>query len=194
MLWRLVARLLLKACVPLLAVAGVLSYGVYLRGGDPGALWKSMAERSLGQFDKLFAGVQNDTSRAVGAISRSAAGMAGDEEAAGLTEVFTWKDADGVTHYSTARPNGVSAGTISVDPNVNVLTPVRAPVSQAAAVQAGRVGSQSDVTGEVDGRLPGVAGQVLATREPAQASRDSADQLPGMDPAQLLRMLQAAEK
>jgi len=44
MLWRIVGKLLFKATVPLLLVLGVLSYGHYLRGGDPGALWKGVAD------------------------------------------------------------------------------------------------------------------------------------------------------
>ncbi|MGQ7847871.1 DUF4124 domain-containing protein [Granulosicoccus sp. 3-233] len=193
MLWRLVAKILLKACVPLLAIAGVLSYGVYLRGGDPAALWQSVAARSLDQFDKLFAGVRDDASRAAGAIGRSAAGVATASEAEGRTTVFTWKDADGVTHYSTVRPQGVAAGTVSVDPNVNVLAPVR-PAVPEPAIESASSTSREAVTEDSAATLPGVAGQVLATREPAQSSRDNADQPSGLDPAQLLRMLQAAEK
>ncbi len=193
MLWRLVARILFKACVPLVAIAGVLTYGVYLRGGDPAALWGSVAERGLAQFDKVFAGVQGDASRAADAIGRSAASMARTPDPAGRTTVFTWQDADGLTHYSTERPEGVMAGTVSVDPNVNVLAPVRAPEPEPSAAVAASDMAEGAIS-EPDGRLPGVAGQVLATREPAQASRDNADQGAALDPAQLLRMLQSADR
>jgi len=193
MLWRLVARILFKASVPLLAIAGVLTYGVYLRGGDPAALWGSVAERGLAQFDKLFAGVQDDASRAADAIGRSAAGLSSSPDSAGRTTVFTWQDADGLTHYSTERPDGVMAGTVSVDPNVNVLAPVRAPEPEPSAAVAS-TGTSEGVVSTPGGELPGVAGQVLATREPAQASRDGADPGAGLDPAQLLRMLQSADR
>lgn len=189
----MVVKILFKISLPLVAIAGVLTYGVYLRGGDPGALWNSVAQRGLGQFDKLFAGVQTDTSRAVGALANSATAMTGSVEPGGRTQVFTWKDASGITHYSTSQPEGIVAGTISVDPNVNVLAPVRAPEPES-----GTGALRTAVPGEQGGELPGVAGQVLATREPAQAARENADLstsdgLPGVDPAQLLRMLQAAE-
>lgn len=207
MLWRLVARLLFKACLPLVAIAGVLTYGVYLRGGDPGALWSSVAERSLGQFDRLFAGVQEDTSRAAGAIARSATSMVGSGEGggarsgarSGLTEVFTWKDVNGITHYSNSPPEGVASGTVArtvrVDPNTNVLAPVRAPATAMAERRDGNALGDEAQTGDSDGPLPGVAGQVLATRQPAGANPDAKadkDALPGVDPAQLLRMLQSA--
>lgn len=188
MLWRLVARLLFKACVPLVAIAGVLTYGVYLRGGDPSAMWSSVVERGLGQFDKLFANVQDDTSRAVGAITRGVNSVAAEHQAGALTQVFTWKDDDGVTHYSTSLPDGVVAGTVMVDPNVNVLAPVRAPVSLSTGDSPGEASTEDSAE-----RLPGVAGQVLATRQPAPADNRTGDALPGVDPTQLLRMLQSAE-
>lgn len=191
MLWRLVAKLLFKACLPLVAIAGVLTYGVYLRGGDPAALWKSVAGRGLSQFDAMIAGVKGDTSRAVDSIAGGVDSLATDRQGDGLTAVFTWQDADGVTHYSSSRPTGVEAGTVTVDPNTNVLAPVRAPQVE----QDTGNGSVPGTATELDGQLPGVAGQVLATRKPERSSPGDGDgALPGVDPAQLLRMLQSAEQ
>jgi len=42
---KLVLKLLFKACLPLVAVAGILSYGLYLKGGDPMKMWSSVASR-----------------------------------------------------------------------------------------------------------------------------------------------------
>lgn len=217
MLWRLVAKLMLKAMVPLIAVAGVFSYGIYMRGGDPGLMWKNLASGSVDRAAGMLSGARNDASRAVGSLSSKASG---DSEAGKLesTEVFTWQDADGVTHYSTTAPASVTAQLVTVDPNVNVVAPVKAPVmlqtekerrqtnqSSASvpvvnqrgggltATQSGgrRSGGNSDsaafaeVENELGGTLPGVAGQILSGQ-----SGDGAGQ--GMDPSQLIRMLQSA--
>jgi len=178
MLLRLVGKLLLKATVPLVAVAGVLSYGSYLRGGDPAALWRGAADSSLAQVQKVFAGLKSDASQAAGAVSSTTqgltAGLTGSDHNGsddGLATVFTWQDAQGVKHYSTVKPDHVRASTVTVDPNVNVLAPVR---RQPTARQPG--------TAEVGGSLPGVAGQVLSTSSGGDAA--------ALDPAQLIRMLQ----
>ena len=191
MLWQLMAKLMFKACVPLILLAGVLTYGFYLRGGDPGALWKGIAGKASDQVASLFSNMGDDASRAASAVSRSAASATGTATENGLTRVYTWKDASGVTHYSSAEPAGVSATFVSVDPNVNVLAPVTsAPRTREAA-------SGDDADSESAGRLPGVAGQVLSTRSDRQGGGDevtSSSSGVKLDPAQLLRMLQSAEK
>ena len=147
MLWRLVAKLMFKACVPLILLAGVLTYGSYLRGGDPGALWKGIAGRASDQVASLFSGMGDDASRAAGALSRGAAAATATRTENGLTQVYTWKDASVVTHYSSAEPAGVSATSVSVDPNVNVLAPI------SASPQANGPDSGHETTGEPDQRL-----------------------------------------
>lgn len=191
MLWRLVAGLLFKACLPLIAVAGVLTYGSYLRGGDPGALWKSVAGRGADQISSLYSGVREDASRAAATFSRQATDTTDTSSGGGgLIEVYTWVDADGVTHYSSSSPTGIDAVTLSVDPNVNVLAPVHAP--ESSAPDTASADASSELADEFGGRLPGVAGQVLSGREPQ--SRPAGDPEPGaaVDPSQLLRMLQSA--
>lgn len=212
MLWRLIVRLLFKASLPLVAVAGVFTYGVYLKGGDPAALWQGIGARGLAQVEGLIAGVRQDTSDAMSSAGRVAtdalqgrrSATAAAQDGSGLTEVFTWKDAQGVTHYSTSKPEGIAAGTVSVDPNVNVLAPFADPSSDrqhddhAADRQSGRVRKTS--SGSLDEEpLPGVAGQVLATRRggsnaQAEAGGQSQEGLADIDPTQLLRMLQQGER
>ncbi|ASJ70464.1 DUF4124 domain-containing protein [Granulosicoccus antarcticus] len=191
MLWRILAKLLFKVSVPLVLLAGMLSYGHYLRGGDPGALWQGIAGRASDQVASLFSGVRNDASKVTGVLTRGVSQVSGIEGQEGLTQVYMWKDAAGVTHYSTAEPAGVIAKIISVDPNVNVLAPVRAPV--ASTRQVG--GVEPGDTGEPSGQMPGVAGQVLSTRGHDQGG-DTEGSTTGadIDPAQLLRMIQAAQK
>lgn len=196
MLWRLIAKLTFKACVPLILLAGVLTYGVYLRGGDPGALWKGIAGRASDQAVSLFSNMGDDASRAASALGRGAAAATGTGSRSGagtqngLTRVYTWKDASGVTHYSSAEPEGVRATSVSVDPNVNVLAPVKAPRVEVTDTHEAAEGESAE-------RLPGVAGHVLSTRSDRQADGNGAgDSSSGaaLDPAQLLRMLQSTQE
>ncbi len=83
MLWRLIAKLMFKACVPLILIAGVLTYGFYLRGGDPGALWKGIAGRASDQVVNLFSGMGDDASRAASALGRGAAAATGSGTGSG---------------------------------------------------------------------------------------------------------------
>ncbi|MFK7852837.1 MAG: DUF4124 domain-containing protein [Granulosicoccus sp.] len=223
MLWRLVAKLSFKAMVPLIAVAGVFTYGVYMRGGDPAAMWKSIASGSVERAVAVFSGVQNDASRAVGTLSSAASAENGSGKLE-RTQVFTWQDADGVTHYSTSAPEHVSAQTMTVNPNVNVVAPVRAPViarrdtnergsgqssgedesfqpagnsdNTEASSRQRRSGRQSDqskadseaiaeVKKELGGTLPGVAGQFRSGESDSGGGS-------GIDPSQLMRMLQSS--
>lgn len=142
MLWRLVARLLLKATVPFIAIAGVLTYGVYMRGGDPAAMWTSIAGKSGSQITALISGVKNDATQAASTLTQQVgSGTEGENAVTARTEVYTWKDAQGVTHYSTSAPTDADARTVSVNPNVNVLAPVRAPVRIS---QGGRKGDTTN--------------------------------------------------
>ncbi len=195
MLWRLVAKLLLKATVPLIAIAGLFTYGVYTRGGDPAALWTNIASRGVSQFTALISGVQNDSRQVVNALSDTV-GQPIVGDSASHTSVFTWQDADGVTHYSTSAPEGIEAQALSINPDVNVLAPVPAPsvapksasgqIRQGSAQQTRE--SSAQVAQELGGTLPGVAGQVLSNSSDVRAESSGS----AMDPQQLLKMLQSA--
>ena len=50
MVWRILGKLLFKALASLVLVLGVLSYGHYLRGGDPGFLWKISPAPALSEL------------------------------------------------------------------------------------------------------------------------------------------------
>lgn len=219
MLLRMVGKLLFKAALPLVAVAGVLTYGVYMRGGDPGALWKGALAGTVSQASTLVSGLKNDATRAAGALSMPGDVSSGAQSSSGgeLTTVFTWQDAQGVTHYSSTEPVHLQASTVTVDPDVNVLAPVRAPqqarqsesdpdeldgagqrVSTSSLAGNGESGARQhtarsgagsqqsnadiqEVTEQLGGTLPGVAGQVLSTRGEGGGA---------LDPSQLIRMLQ----
>ena len=137
MFWRMLGKLLFKTIASLALVLGVLGYGYYLRGGDPAALWKNIAgegaSRIVGVLNGPLDGLKRGAGASVAAL-RSGVGGAGDDDAAGKAEIFTWQDADGVTHFSQTAPTGVTSQTVTVDPNVNVLAPRRA--SSNAETQA----------------------------------------------------------
>lgn len=212
MLGRMVAKLLFKACVPMVAMAGVMTYGVYLKGGDPGSLWKHVASGAFGKAGAMFSKAKDDAVGLAGNLTGEGGVSGALTSGSATTEVFTWKDAEGVTHFGTTPPVGISTTTVRVDPNVNVVAPVEAPEeirldeadTRVGALQGlgmpggGRsqsAGNTSRSTGgrqvnqsvqeleeQLGGPLPGVAGQVLSSGGGGN----------GVDPTQLIRMLQSA--
>jgi len=158
MLRRLVVKKLFRAILSCVALAGMMSYGIHLRGGDPSGLWASVADQGGVQLRSLVAGVRNDAAAAVDTLTRriDAGGMADEagKHADRSTRVFSWRDAEGVTHFSSEQPAGIDAESMSVDPDVNILAPVRAPASQAPAPQTG--GSR-ELIDQLSSRLRGVA-------------------------------------
>ena len=129
MLARLVGKLLIKACIPLVMVAGVMSYGVHLRGGDPAALWGHVAGGAFDKAGSMFTKAKNDAAGVAGKLAQTANNSSLSGGDTGHTQVFKWVDDAGVTHFSSAAPEGINARSISVDPNTNVLAPVVAPVA-----------------------------------------------------------------
>lgn len=136
MLLKIITKLLFKASLPLIMVAGALSYGLYIRGGDPSALLGSIGAGIGNQISTSVASAgqnaQSMLSRA-GENARTAIAQTGktdttQQPGSDQVQIYTWKDADGVTHYSSeATQDSSSLQTITVNPNVNVLAPVRAP-------------------------------------------------------------------
>ncbi len=210
MLGRLVVKLLFKACVPLIAVTGVMTYGVYLRGGDPAAMWKHVASGAFGQVGATLSKAKNDAVGVAGDLA-SNTGLSSNSSRSGTTQVFTWKDAQGVTHFGTSAPDDAIASTVTVDPNVNVVVPVAAPATYQrdaqrqphATGQTGRSDYASSAQREASGRsgggssanraveqleselgepLPGIAGQILS---------NGASGGNRVDPSQLIRLLQS---
>lgn len=159
----LVFKLLLKACVPLLLVVGTVSYGTYLRGGDPGAVIARVGDGLSARFAELGAGARDD-------IVRASNGVTGAS-----TTVRRWTDADGTVHYSNAPDAPVDARIVQVDPRTNVIIAVRPPPPQPPSSAAALPASRPDTPGAGGaGAVPGVAGSLGAvpkdvTPEQAQA-------------------------
>ncbi len=213
MLLRIMAKLLLKATFPLLIIAGLFTYGVYMKGGDPSAMWKNAGSGIATQFGSLFSGVKEDAGRAAATVSRAAEGGLGAVApgASSSRKVLTWRDENGVTHFGTVAPVGVQSTTVSVNPDQNVLAPVKVTevpkVVQKRATDSGRrvtesassvgidtsseqeeAGSYSDpavqdVADQLGGELPGVVGKILSSQSGEGAG--------SVNPKQLIKMLQS---
>jgi len=216
MLFKMIGKMLFKVSIPLVLVAGVVTYGTYSRGGNPTAMWKGFGAGVMNQFAVLFSNVQEDASKAANAVSGVTGDLAnvsrGSSGDSARTQVFTWKDANGVTQYSNVAPVGHDSQTLRINPNQNVMDAVKAPKVAVAderddSKRITVVGGQSDdgvsvsqrdrrrnegnfndpgvqeVADQFGGTLPGVAGQVL--------SNQSSGSTGGLDPAQLINMLKS---
>ena len=155
MLGRLVAKMMFKVFVSLLMLAGVISFGLYLTGGNPVSLWKAVAGGAIDQAGELFIdakGSAADLASGLGTSVASAHSIVGGENSrlgrGSSTEFFVWKDKQGVTHYDITAPAGISADTITVNPNVNVVAPISSDYTDRSA----EVDSQEKNTS--DARMP----------------------------------------
>ena len=217
MVFSMVGKLLLKATIPFVIIAGVISYGMYSKGGDPMAMWKGFGSGISEQLAGMFSNAKDDASNVAGAVADVANGGTMGSVAAKLgaskrTQVFSWKDANGVTNYGTVAPAGANSTELSINPNRNVMAPVEAPKSvrvrssgsngrmedtaddlSPSAARNQRQGASGErqtfsdpavqeVADQLGGELPGIAGQILST----QGNKNGA----GLDPMQLLKMLQ----
>lgn len=213
MLLRIMAKLLLKATIPLLLIAGLFTYGVYMKGGDPAAMWKSAGSGVVAQFGSLFSGVKQDAGRAAATVSRAAEDGFGvvTPGSSSSRKVLTWKDENGVTHFGTVAPIGTQSTTVSVNPDQNVLAPVKVTevpkVVQKRTAESVQRGAESDsiiatdtssrqeesdgysdpavqeVADQLGGELPGVVGKILSSQ--------SGDDAGSLNPKQLIKMLQS---
>lgn len=189
MLSGMIARLLLKALLSLVVLLGMASYGMYLSGGDPQALWQRLAAGALDS-------VGESADRVGERMSAPARALTGRDEPAG--QVWTWRDADGLAHYANAPPDGVEATPIRLAPDVNVLAPL--PKKGPTGLSVSPPGAGDEVLRRASG-LPSVEGRVRpgaeASGEPLPGiggaiSRARGD-APPPDPARaeaLLRLLQ----
>lgn len=120
MFWRITGKLLLKAMLPFLILIGMLNYTQYMRGGDPFAMWKTMGQN-------MMASMKSSTSGALSSIGDVKGDIQNMGAPGSATQVYAWKDAQGMMHYSTSKPTGVDAETQSYDPDANVVQRFVAP-------------------------------------------------------------------
>lgn len=216
MLWRLVSKLLFKASIPLILMAGFLSYGVYMRGGDTGEIWTGAAQHGLERITGLFATVRGDAIQAVTSVSRTASSIGEREDPAtgALTRFYTWRDSAGVTHYSSSIPEGGEAAIVSINPDVNIVAPVTFPASAIPPGQLPGMLSPASPGGAISEprnraetnrshRTASESNQAAARQEVADQlggslpgmagqvlSLQPEGDMPALDASQLIRMLQ----
>ncbi|MGB0867813.1 MAG: DUF4124 domain-containing protein [Granulosicoccaceae bacterium] len=173
MFWRLCVKLLFKATFPLLMLLGVLNYAVYLKGGDPLAMWNKLGDNMLASFQsnasttvaKVKAIGDVDWDLSDGALANSAAG----------TEIFAWRDQDGTMHYSSSKPIGIEAERQSYNTNTNVVQRFKAPEKPKKAVKP----EETDAVGQP----PSIEEQTEGLSLPKSLS--DLPVINGVDPAQI---------
>lgn len=159
MIGKLLLKIVFKASLPLLAVAGVLTYGLYLKGGDPLSMWSSIANRTVGAIRESGA----NTIQSVQAL----APVGSSSSSQSSTTVYTWVDSKGTTHFGSTPPPGVAAKSMVLksspqssstaatqastthSPTAPASTSLKASPTQAAALP------------NTHERLPGMAGVKL---------------------------------
>ncbi|MEE9335077.1 MAG: DUF4124 domain-containing protein [Granulosicoccaceae bacterium] len=92
-----------------------MSYMLYLQGGDPGAV-----------FSKITAGIGGKARDSVQQAGQSFDSLSTNttSSSSAVSEVHTWVDEYGVTHYSTSAPTDRQSETVRVNPNANVVASV----------------------------------------------------------------------
>jgi len=146
MLGKLILKILLKATIPLVMVVGVMSYGMYSRGGDPAALFSKLLGNSIQSAKSSVQGA-GDAIQAVKPGSSSGS--------SNKTTVYKWVDANGVTQFGSRPPDGVAATSMTLKNNTNVMQ-AQKPLPDMTAEKQTQPGMGPD--GEA---LPGVAGMNL---------------------------------
>ncbi len=145
MLVKLIFKLLFKAMLPIVCVVGFLSYGYYMKGGDPGAVFAKVLDKT----------VQNAKSSVQGA-GDSLQSVTPTTAASNKTTVYQWKDENGVTVFGQRPPEDFASETLIINNNKNVVAAQKplAPEPEPQDVGAANLGP--------DGQpLPGVAGMNL---------------------------------
>lgn len=142
MLTKMVFKILLKATVPLVCVIGITSYGLYARGGDPGALFSKLVGNSIQSAKSSVQGA-GDSLQSVSPI----------KSASSKTKVYKWVDEYGVTQFGSAPPEGVQATSKTYNNNANLMA-AQKPVQQELEQPAAALGPDGEP-------LPGMAGMNL---------------------------------
>jgi len=152
-LTKMVLKMLLKATIPLVMVVGVSSYMMYMRGGDPLALAKTLVGNSVQDAKASVQGAQNSLQ------SVSPVDLPGSK-----TTVYKWVDENGNTQFGSTPPPGVNATAKTYNNNANLMSAVKVPTQPSNTAPQPGLGA--------DGQpLPGVAGMNLpVSMDPAVLS------------------------
>ncbi len=155
MLVKLIFKLLFKATIPIVAVVGVMSYGYYLKGGDPGAVFAKIVDKTV-QNAKSSVKDAGDSVKIASPVSAPAS----------KTTVYQWKDENGVTVFGQRAPEDVASTTLVINNNKNVVAAQKPVMPEPLAQELGA--ANLGPNGEP---LPGVAGMNLpVSMDPATLS------------------------
>ncbi len=145
MLTKMILKLLLKATIPVVIIAGVMSYGMYMRGGDPAGLIRQLVGNSMQSAKSSIQGAGDS----LGSLSPVA--LPGSK-----TTVYQWVDENGNTQFGSAPPKGINASAKTYNNNANLMA------GTPAQKQPNPTEQQPNLS--PDGQpLPGVAGMNLPT-------------------------------
>lgn len=149
MLTKMIFKMLFKAMIPFVMIIGVISYGMYTRGGDPAAFFGNLA----GNVGNPFQSVKNSVQGAGDSLQA----LSPVDMPSSKTTIYKWVDEYGNTQFGSTPPDGVNATSKTYNNNANTMaaTPVQKPVAASTEQQAG--------FGPDGERLPGVAGMNLPT-------------------------------
>ena len=121
MLTKMIFKLLFKAMLPIVAMVGIISYGMYMKGGDPAGMLKKVVGNL---FQSAKSSVQNvgDSVASVGS---------GTSSSSNKTTVYQWVDEHGVTQFGSRPPEGVASSAKTFNNNANVMQAVKPRPTQA---------------------------------------------------------------
>lgn len=160
MIGKLLLKLVVKASLPLIALAGIFSYGLYLKGGDPLSMWSNVASRAVGSIRENGA----NTVQSMQALKSEA--LSGSSSTS-VTTAYTWVDSTGTTHFGSSPPAGVAAKVIHIRPNSPMTSPTGLTPTADTAPKAdtppksAAVPKQAVQNTEQTQKLPGMAGVKL---------------------------------
>jgi len=142
----MILKMLLKIMIPFILLIGALSYGMYTRGGNPGAL-----------LSKVFSGTFQSAKSSVQGAGDSLQSVTKQATGNDTTTVYKWVDENGVTQFGSAPPAEGGATTLTVkDSYKGVAPPPQNLQSQKMSSDAAEHGLGPDGK-----RLPGMAGMKL---------------------------------
>ncbi len=142
-LTKIIFKMLFKATIPVVIIAGVMSYGMYMRGGDPAGLFKKLVGNS----------VQSAKSSIQGA-GDSFQSMSPVDLPNSKTTVYQWVDENGNTQFGSTPPEGIDATAKTYNNNANLMAGTPAQKQPEPNVQSPGQGPDGNP-------LPGVAGMNL---------------------------------
>ena len=153
MLTKMILKILFKATIPIVIMVGLMSYVMYMNGGNPGGIYAKLIGNSF----------QSAKSSIQGAGDSLKSASPGSKPSS-KTTVYQWVDENGVTQFGSKPPEGIAASSKTFNNNANIMDAM--PKPKAASYNA------ESIPGLDGEKLPGVAGMDLPVAvDPATMSQ-----------------------